>query len=69
MVFFCFLVDQTKEMQKSKPAAGTCSRCGGGASVADMKTATRFCYVPVYVKSWKAIVCTFCGATLRSYHD
>ncbi|XP_045800681.1 uncharacterized protein LOC123897873 [Trifolium pratense] len=68
MVCFCFLVDQTKEMQRSKPAAGICSRCGGCASVADMKTATRFCYVPFYCKSWKAIVCTFCGAVLRSYH-
>ncbi|KAK8605755.1 hypothetical protein V6N13_102527 [Hibiscus sabdariffa] len=67
MVCFCFLVDQTKEVSKSKPAAGFCSRCGGGASVADMKTCTRFCYVPFYWKSWKAIVCTFCGAILRSY--
>ncbi|XP_039019884.1 uncharacterized protein LOC120151535 [Hibiscus syriacus] len=67
MVCFCFLVDQTKEMSKSKPAAGFCSRCGGGASVADMKTRTRFCYVPFYWKPWKAIVCTFCGAILRSY--
>ncbi|KAK9007989.1 hypothetical protein V6N11_074896 [Hibiscus sabdariffa] len=57
----------TKEVSKSKPAAGFCSRCGGGASVADMKTRTRFCYVPFYWKSWKAIVCTFCGAIFRSY--
>ncbi|KHG06320.1 hypothetical protein F383_32189 [Gossypium arboreum] len=56
MVCFCFLVDQTKKVSKSKPAAGFCSRCGGGASVADMKTCTRFCYVPFYWKSWKAIV-------------
>ncbi|MFQ6629973.1 hypothetical protein Gotur_006959 [Gossypium turneri] len=68
MVCFCFLVDQTKKVSKSKPAAGFCSRCGGGASVADMKTCTRFCYVPFYWKSWKAIICTFCGAILRSYH-
>ncbi|XP_021685176.2 uncharacterized protein LOC110668294 [Hevea brasiliensis] len=67
MVFFCFLVDQTRKVRRSKPAAGTCSRCGGGASVADMKTCTRFCYVPFYWKSWKAIICTFCGAILRSY--
>ncbi|KZV52215.1 hypothetical protein F511_07170 [Dorcoceras hygrometricum] len=40
MVCFCFLVDQTKKVRRSKPAAGICSRCGGGASVADMKTAT-----------------------------
>ncbi|KAK8616096.1 hypothetical protein V6N13_017660 [Hibiscus sabdariffa] len=26
MVCFCFLVDQTKEVSKSKPAAGFCSR-------------------------------------------
>ncbi|XP_004243324.2 uncharacterized protein [Solanum lycopersicum] len=67
MVCFCFLVDQTKQVCKSKPVAGTCSRCGGGASVADMKTATRFCYVPFYWKNWRAIICTFCGAILRSY--
>ncbi|RAL42907.1 hypothetical protein DM860_009414 [Cuscuta australis] len=66
MVCFCFLVDQTRKVRRSKPAAGTCSRCGGGASVADMKTATRFCYVPFYSKNWKAIVCTFCGAVLRT---
>ncbi|RWR88032.1 hypothetical protein CKAN_01701200 [Cinnamomum micranthum f. kanehirae] len=41
MVFFCFLVDQKRMVRSSKPAAGICSRCGGGASVADMKTATR----------------------------
>ncbi|KAI9075347.1 hypothetical protein K1719_042752 [Acacia pycnantha] len=67
MVCFCFLVDQTRQMQRSKPAAGICSRCGGGASVADMKTATRFCHVPFYWKSWRAIICTFCGSILRSY--
>ncbi|KAL0328100.1 UNVERIFIED_CONTAM: hypothetical protein Scaly_2242600 [Sesamum calycinum] len=55
------------EVRQSKPAAGICSRCGGGASVADMKTATRFCYVPFYWKNWRAIICTFCGAILRSY--
>ncbi|XP_073274730.1 uncharacterized protein [Primulina huaijiensis] len=68
MVCFCFLVDQTKKVRRSKPAAGICSRCGGGASVADMKTATRFCYVPFYWRTWRAIICTFCGAMLRSYH-
>ncbi|XP_058084764.1 uncharacterized protein LOC131232480 [Magnolia sinica] len=67
MVFFCFLVDQKRVVRNSKPAAGTCSRCGGGASVADMKTATRFCYIPFYWRSWRAIICTFCGAILKSY--
>ncbi|XP_061945809.1 uncharacterized protein LOC133669620 [Populus nigra] len=68
MVYFCFLIDQTRKVRRSKPAAGTCSRCGGGASVADMKTCTRFCYVPFYSRSWRAIMCTFCGAILKSYH-
>ncbi|KAG6420449.1 hypothetical protein SASPL_116976 [Salvia splendens] len=67
MVWFCFLVDQTRKVRKQKPAAGICWRCGGGASVADMKTATRFCYVPFYWKTWRAIVCTFCGSILKSY--
>ncbi|GMP65695.1 hypothetical protein CsSME_00026386 [Camellia sinensis var. sinensis] len=67
MVCFCFLVDQKRTMRRSKPAAGMCSRCGG-ASVADMKTATRFCCVPFYWKSWKVIVCTFRGAILKSYN-
>ncbi|KAK3424287.1 uncharacterized protein LOC120294982 [Eucalyptus grandis] len=67
MVCFCFLVDQERKVRRSKPVAGTCSRCGRGASVADMKTATRFCYVPFYWKSWKAVICTFCGAVLKSY--
>ncbi|KAL7186356.1 hypothetical protein ACSBR2_028158 [Camellia fascicularis] len=56
MVCFCFLVDQKRKMRRSQPAAGMCSRCGGGASVADMKTATRFCCIPFYWKSWKAIL-------------
>ncbi|KAI6687342.1 hypothetical protein NL676_024170 [Syzygium grande] len=56
-----------RKVRRSKPVAGTCSRCGRGASVADMKTVTRFCYVPLYWKSWKAIICTFCGAILKSY--
>ncbi|OMP06847.1 hypothetical protein CCACVL1_01428, partial [Corchorus capsularis] len=30
----------TREVSRSKPAAGFCSRCGGGASVAEMKTST-----------------------------
>ncbi|KAJ4801610.1 methionyl-tRNA synthetase [Rhynchospora pubera] len=67
MVFFCFLVDQRKKMRSSKPVAGICSRCGGCASVADMETSTRFCYVPVHRRVWRAIVCTFCGALLKSY--
>ena len=45
MVFFCFLVDQRRTVRSSKPAAGICSRCGGCASVADMETATRVCYL------------------------
>ncbi|ERN00485.1 hypothetical protein AMTRI_Chr02g218970 [Amborella trichopoda] len=67
MVFFCFLVDQKKMVRRSKPAAGSCSRCRGGASVADMRTDTRFCSVPFYRRKWKAIICTFCGAMLKSY--
>ncbi|KMZ64343.1 hypothetical protein ZOSMA_374G00070 [Zostera marina] len=67
MVFFCFLVDQRRTMRSSKPAAGICSRCGGGASVAEMVTATRFCYLPFHRKLWRAVICTFCGAVLKSY--
>ncbi|XP_060200460.1 uncharacterized protein LOC132628712 [Lycium barbarum] len=67
MVCFCFLVDQKRIMRRSKPVAGSCSRCGHGAKVADMCTSTRFCYIPFYTKSWKAIVCSFCGAILKSY--
>ncbi|XP_009412430.2 uncharacterized protein LOC103993915 [Musa acuminata AAA Group] len=68
MAFFCFLVDQRRTVRSSKPAAGICSRCGGCASAADIVTLTRFCYVPVHRKTWRAIICTFCGAFLKSYH-
>ncbi|XP_057464834.1 uncharacterized protein LOC130754612 [Actinidia eriantha] len=67
MVCFCFLVDQKRTMRRTKPVAGLCSRCCCGACVADMRTATRFCYIPFYWRDWKAIVCTFCGAILKSY--
>ncbi|KAG2646168.1 hypothetical protein PVAP13_2KG489800, partial [Panicum virgatum] len=68
MVFFCFLVDQRRTVRSSKPAAGICSRCGGCASVADMETATRVCYLlTVHRRTWRAIICTFCGAMLKSY--
>nr|GLL22646.1 hypothetical protein F511_07170 [Ipomoea trifida] len=40
MVCFCFLVDQKRKVRRSKPVAGSCSRCGHGAAVADMTTAT-----------------------------
>ncbi|KAG6471014.1 uncharacterized protein LOC122032472 [Zingiber officinale] len=69
MVVLCFLVDQRRRVRSTKPAAGICSRCGACARVADMETATRFCYVPVHRKSWRAIICTFCGALLRSYYN
>ncbi|XP_019059424.1 PREDICTED: uncharacterized protein LOC109117138 [Tarenaya hassleriana] len=68
MAFLCFLVDQRKQVRGRKPVAGQCSRCGGGAVVADMTTSTRFCRVPFYRKYWRAILCGFCGALLRSYH-
>ncbi|MQM06315.1 hypothetical protein Taro_039133 [Colocasia esculenta] len=67
MVFFCFLVDQRRTVRSSKPAAGICSRCRGCACVADMETATRFCYVRVHRRAWRAIICSFCGAVLKSY--
>ncbi|KAG2309840.1 hypothetical protein Bca4012_084749 [Brassica carinata] len=67
MVCFCFLVDQKRKMKASKPAAGMCSRCGRGARIADMKTSTRFCLIPIYCTSWRAIVCSFCGSVLKSY--
>ncbi|GMP52855.1 hypothetical protein CsSME_00018526 [Camellia sinensis var. sinensis] len=67
MVCFCFLVDQKMRMKRSRPVAATCSRCSSGASIADMRTDTRFCFIPFYWKSWRAVVCTFCGATLKSY--
>ncbi|RDX94218.1 hypothetical protein CR513_23433, partial [Mucuna pruriens] len=53
MVCFCFLVDQRREVQRSKPAAGICSRCGGGASVADMKTATRYVAKIIKKRPWE----------------
>ncbi|KAL9366463.1 hypothetical protein Peur_037662 [Populus x canadensis] len=56
MACFCFLVDQKRKVRSFKPVAGSCSRCGGGASVANMRTSTRFCYVPFYWKSWRAII-------------
>ncbi|CAN6457692.1 unnamed protein product [Victoria cruziana] len=67
MVFFCCLVDQKKTVGRTKPAPGICSRCGAGAKVADMKTSTRFCTIPFYWSTCKAIVCSFCGAVLKSY--
>jgi len=68
MVFFCFLVDQRRKVRSSKPAAGICSRCGGCASEGDMETATRVCYLlTVHRRTWRAIICTFCGAMLKSY--
>ncbi|PIN09586.1 hypothetical protein CDL12_17835 [Handroanthus impetiginosus] len=68
MVCVCFLVDQKRVMRRSKPVAGMCSRCHGGAWVADMQTVTRFCYIPFYYKSWKAVVCSLCGSILKSYN-
>ncbi|KAM0010833.1 hypothetical protein Hdeb2414_s0069g00770921 [Helianthus debilis subsp. tardiflorus] len=56
MVVFCFLVDQTRKIRRTKPVAGLCSRCRRGAQVADMLTATRFCCIPFYWRSWKAII-------------
>ncbi|KAK9152616.1 hypothetical protein Sjap_000096 [Stephania japonica] len=67
MVCFCFLVDQRQMTRKIKPVAAMCSRCGCSASVADMKIETRFCYVPFCWRSWRAVICTFCGSILRSY--
>ncbi|KAI4388309.1 hypothetical protein MLD38_000651 [Melastoma candidum] len=67
MACFCFLVDQTRKVRWSKPAAGLCSLCGCGASVADVKTSTRFFHVPFYWRTWRAVICTFCGSILRSY--
>ncbi|XP_009629218.1 uncharacterized protein [Nicotiana tomentosiformis] len=67
MVCFCFLVDQRSVVKQTKPLAGSCSRCGRSAHVADMCSVTRFCYIPLYLKYWKAIVCSFCGAILKSY--
>ncbi|KAI3457497.1 hypothetical protein Pfo_014160 [Paulownia fortunei] len=67
MVCFCFLVDQKSVVRRRKPVAGMCSRCRHGAMVADMRTLTRFCYIPFYWKSWKAITCCFCGSILKSY--
>ncbi|CAA0815946.1 Unknown protein [Striga hermonthica] len=52
---------------RRKPVAGICSRCRHGATVADMQTLTRFCYIPFYWKSWKAVTCCCCGTILKSY--
>ncbi|XP_022142924.1 uncharacterized protein LOC111012916 [Momordica charantia] len=67
MVCFCFLVDQKRKVRRTRPVAGTCSRCGRGAKVADMETSTRFCRIPMYSTFWKAIICSTCGALLKSY--
>ncbi|CAG7877475.1 unnamed protein product [Brassica rapa] len=68
MVCFCFLVDQKRKMKASKPAAGMCSRCGlCFCLTAPVKTSTRFCLIPIYCRSWRAIVCSFCGSVLKSY--
>lgn len=67
MAFFCFLVDQRRSVRGSKPTAGLCARCGGGASVAEVETATRFCGVPLHRRCGKAIICTFCDSVLKTY--
>ncbi|XP_024966123.1 uncharacterized protein LOC112506347 [Cynara cardunculus var. scolymus] len=67
MVVFCFLVDQKRKVKRTKPVAGSCSRCRRGASVAEIITKTRFCHIPFHRRSYKAILCTFCGATLKTY--
>ncbi|KAF4377746.1 hypothetical protein F8388_011499 [Cannabis sativa] len=71
MVCFCFLVDQTRKIKRSKPVAGTCSRCGAGASVADMRTETRLvqasniCHAPP--KAAKACVILMVGKAVHMY--
>nr|XP_043620115.1 uncharacterized protein LOC122591959 [Erigeron canadensis] len=68
MVLFCFLVDQKRIVKRTKPVAGSCSRCRRGASVADIVTKTRFCFImPFYWRCNKTILCTFCGTTLKTY--
>ncbi|XP_074311055.1 uncharacterized protein LOC141646945 [Silene latifolia] len=67
MVSLCFIVDQKRRIRSHRPVASLCSRCGGGARVADMQTETRCCFIPFYFKYWKAIICTFCGVILKSY--
>ncbi|KAL0549878.1 hypothetical protein IC582_014368 [Cucumis melo] len=66
MVCFCFLINQKRKVRQTKPVAGTCSRCGRGAQVADMETSTTFCRIPIHSTSWKAIICSTCAQFLTS---
>ncbi|KAK9674074.1 hypothetical protein RND81_12G209200 [Saponaria officinalis] len=68
MVKKCILVVEKKKVRNYRPIARSCSRCGGGAHVVDMHTSFSFCCFPFYFKSWKAIICTFCGVILKSYN-
>nr|XP_016440055.1 PREDICTED: uncharacterized protein LOC107765870 [Nicotiana tabacum] len=67
MVSFCFLLDRKTTIRRTKPVVGSYSRYGRSAHVADMCIVTRFCHIPFYRKSWKAIICSFCCVILKSY--
>ncbi|KAL1346145.1 hypothetical protein AAHE18_08G169200 [Arachis hypogaea] len=65
MVCFCFLVDQRRKVRRSKPVAGSCSRCGRGASVADIITQTSLNVAasnPVFVAAATASSTVFVAA-------
>ncbi|XP_057855689.2 uncharacterized protein LOC131065236 isoform X2 [Cryptomeria japonica] len=59
---------EKRRVKNAKPVAGMCSACGAGACVVEVHAQRRlFLLIPLYSRTWRAIVCPSCGALLKSY--
>ncbi|CAM6048150.1 unnamed protein product [Sphagnum compactum] len=64
-MFLCCVCDEKRRVTGSKPAAGVCPNCGGGASQVRVLNMFRFCFIPVCCTTHSRLMCTRCGAQLR----
>jgi hypothetical protein len=65
-MFLCCVCDEKRRVTGSSPAAGVCPNCGGGASQVRVLNMFRFCFIPVCCTTHRRLMCTRCGAQLRS---
>ncbi|KAF8115819.1 hypothetical protein BRARA_J02290 [Brassica rapa] len=64
LVFVC---DQDERVIGRYAAPGACPYCGGMVQTVDVESQWRFCFVPLYNKSKRRLICSTCGKRLIAH--
>ncbi|CAM6129027.1 unnamed protein product [Calypogeia fissa] len=57
---FCFICDEKRRVKSSQPATEVCANCGQSATDMEVQDTYTFCFVPLFWRSHREIMCNNC---------